>query len=66
MACSYSALACLTSPSAPRPPFSPANELTTMPSQTSGSLRPGKLSLTLWARVARASKRFSRSEAGVW
>ena len=35
-----------------------------MPSHTSGSLRPGKLSLTWCALADRASKRFSRSLAG--
>jgi len=41
IAASYRAFACFTSPSAPSPPFSPARELTMMPSQTSGSARPG-------------------------
>ena len=36
-----------------------------MPSQTSGSLRPGYRSLTSCALAARASNRFSRSGAGV-
>jgi hypothetical protein len=37
-----------------------------MPSQTSGSLRPAKVALTWCALPASASKRFSRSAAGVW
>ncbi len=37
-----------------------------IPSQTNGSARPGWLSLILRAFAASASKRFSRSAAGVW